>query len=78
MTEAPRQGRAFTAEEVDRLRQILTAWGDYSGHPHPLMGQLERLHADAGRARGFKLWELDRIRTPHDAEQALREEISDG
>lgn len=68
--------RPFTDGEVTEVRRLIAGWSHVSGHPHPYVGLLERIHAAAGRRRGFKAWELDPIRTPLDLERAVDEELS--
>lgn len=73
----PPAGRPFSDAELAQIRRILIGWPDRQGHPHPGVAELEAIHASAGRRRGFKVWELDPIRTADDFERAVREELSE-
>ncbi len=68
-------GRPFTVEELARIRRLIEMWPSVRGHPHPHATELEQIHAAAGRRRGFKLWELDPLRTADDLDRAYVEEI---
>ncbi|UAK34629.1 hypothetical protein K8O92_12755 [Nocardia asteroides] len=65
--------RAFTPGELARIRELIEA-SPPCRHPSPVGAELDRIHAAAGRQRGFKLWELDAVR---DIDAAFAEEISE-
>ncbi|UAK34182.1 hypothetical protein K8O92_10060 [Nocardia asteroides] len=65
--------RAFAPGELARIRELIEA-SPARQHPSPIGSELDRIHAAAGRQRGFKLWELDPVT---DVGAALAEEISD-
>lgn len=67
--------RDFTRVELERIRELTAAFpmvGD--GHPAWQVRELERIHAAAGRRRGFMLWELG-WPLDHDAGAAYLEEV---
>lgn len=72
---APRAGRDFTRGELARIRVLTLFELDWhrDGWPNRRTAELGRIHAAAGRVRGFMLWELCDARE-HDPEAAYREE----
>jgi hypothetical protein len=71
--EPPQGGRAFTAAELSRIRQLVAEpLALAEGHPNPRTLELDSIHAAAGRHRGFKMWEL--MADVHDPELAYLEE----
>lgn len=69
-------GRDFTLAELERIHRIIEGWEARRDHPHPDADELARIHAAAGRRRGFKVWELDPVRDALGIARAFEEEAT--
>ncbi|WP_299166785.1 hypothetical protein [uncultured Arthrobacter sp.] len=74
----PTAARDFTRAELERIRELTAAIPTAAdGHPAWQTRELDRIHAAAGRRRGFMLWELG-FASHHDPEAAYLEEVEGG